>query len=79
VITHPPSYSQETYFYAPMRLPSVLLRHVDLEQRKRGEFGVSSGFIPQGPFAKFVDWPQCAAVMQREEMTVVSSSSGGVT
>jgi hypothetical protein len=33
----------------------------------------------RGPFATFVDWRQCAAVMQREAVTVMPSSSGGVT
>jgi hypothetical protein len=33
----------------------------------------------RGPFAKFVYWPQCAAVMQREAVTVTPSCSGGVT
>jgi hypothetical protein len=28
------------------------------------------------PFAKFVDWRQCAAVMQREAVTVVPSCGG---
>jgi len=31
----------------------------------------------QGPFKKFVDWWQCAAVMQREAVTVMPSCSGG--
>jgi hypothetical protein len=31
----------------------------------------------RGPFAKFVDWRQCAAVMQREAVTVMPSCSGG--
>jgi hypothetical protein len=29
------------------------------------------------PFEKFVDWRQCADVMQREAMTVIPSCSGG--
>jgi hypothetical protein len=33
-------------------------------------------FIP-GPFGRFVDWRQCAAVMQREAVTVMPSCSGG--
>jgi hypothetical protein len=33
--------------------------------------------IVQGPFAKFVDWRQYAAVMQREAVTVMPSCSGG--
>jgi hypothetical protein len=28
-----------------------------------------------GPFEKFVDWRQCAAVMQRKSVTVISSCS----
>jgi len=32
--------------------------------------------ILRGPFAKFVDWRQCAAVMQREVATVMLSCSG---
>jgi hypothetical protein len=32
----------------------------------------------RGPFEKFVDWWQCAAVMQKETMTVMPSFSGGV-
>jgi hypothetical protein len=31
-----------------------------------------------GPFEKFVYWRQCAAVMQREAVTVRPSCSGGV-
>jgi hypothetical protein len=31
----------------------------------------------RGPFEKFVDWRQCAAVMQREVVTVLPSCSGG--
>jgi hypothetical protein len=30
-----------------------------------------------GPFEKFVDWRQCAALMQREAVTVMPSCSGG--
>jgi hypothetical protein len=29
------------------------------------------------PFEKFVDWRQCAAVMQKEAVTVMPSCSGG--
>jgi hypothetical protein len=32
--------------------------------------------VPE-PFEKFVDWRQCAAVMQREAVTVMPSCSGG--
>jgi hypothetical protein len=41
---------------------------------------VSTIFIVRvrGPFEKFVDWWQCAAVMQREAVTVMASCSGGV-
>jgi hypothetical protein len=31
----------------------------------------------RGPFEKFVDWRQCAAVMQSEAVTVMQSCSGG--
>jgi hypothetical protein len=31
----------------------------------------------RGQFEKFVDWRQCAAVMQKEAVTVVPSCSGG--
>jgi len=31
----------------------------------------------RGPFEKFVDWKQCAAVMQMEAGTVMSICSGG--
>jgi hypothetical protein len=31
----------------------------------------------RGRFEKFVDWRQCAAVMQREAVTVMPSYSGG--
>jgi hypothetical protein len=30
-----------------------------------------------GPFEKFVDWRQCAAVIQGEAVTVIPSCSGG--
>jgi hypothetical protein len=31
----------------------------------------------RGPFEKFVDWQHCAAVIQTEAVTVMSSCSGG--
>jgi hypothetical protein len=31
----------------------------------------------RGPFEKFVDWRQCAAVIQREAVTVMPSYRGG--
>jgi hypothetical protein len=31
----------------------------------------------RGPFGKFVDWRQCATVMQTEAVTVMPSCSGG--
>jgi hypothetical protein len=31
----------------------------------------------RGPCAKFVDWRQCAAVMQRKMVTLMPSYSGG--
>jgi hypothetical protein len=34
-------------------------------------------YVIQGPLAKFVDWQQCAAAMQREAVTVMPSCSGG--
>jgi hypothetical protein len=30
----------------------------------------------RGPFEKFVEWRQCAAVMQREAVTVMQSCCG---
>jgi hypothetical protein len=33
--------------------------------------------IKVGPSEKIMDWRQCAAVMQRVEMTVLPSCSGG--
>jgi hypothetical protein len=33
--------------------------------------------VNRGPFEKFVDLRQCAAVMQREAVTVMPSCSGG--
>jgi hypothetical protein len=32
--------------------------------------------VVRGPFEKLVDWRQCAAVMQREEVAVMPSCSG---
>jgi hypothetical protein len=31
----------------------------------------------RGPFERFVDWRQCAAVMLREAVTIMPSCSGG--
>jgi hypothetical protein len=31
----------------------------------------------QGPFEKFVDWQQCASVLQSELVTVMASCRGG--
>jgi hypothetical protein len=39
---------------------------------------ISLCIIIRGPFEKFVDWRQCATVMQRETVTVIPSCSGGV-
>jgi hypothetical protein len=33
--------------------------------------------VIRGPFAKFVDWRQCAAVIQRKAIIVMPSFSGG--
>jgi hypothetical protein len=33
--------------------------------------------IIRGPFERFVDWRQCAAVMRREAVTGMPSCSGG--
>jgi hypothetical protein len=33
--------------------------------------------VLRGPFEKFVDWRQCAAVMQREAVTVMPSCGDG--
>jgi len=30
----------------------------------------------RGPFEKFLDWRQCAAVMHRQAMTIMPSCSG---
>jgi hypothetical protein len=35
------------------------------------------GVYIRGSFVKFVDWRQCAAVMKREEVSVMPSCSGG--
>jgi len=32
----------------------------------------------QGPFEKYLDWGQCATVMQKEMVTVMPSCSGGM-
>jgi hypothetical protein len=34
------------------------------------------GYDIRRPFEKFVDWRQCAAVMQRETVTVMPSCGG---
>jgi hypothetical protein len=31
---------------------------------------------PRGPFEKFVDWWQCAVIMQRKAVTVMPNSNG---
>jgi hypothetical protein len=38
---------------------------------------IFSNDLLRWPFEKFVDWRQCAAVMQREALTVMPSCSGG--
>jgi hypothetical protein len=40
-------------------------------------FITSLDFIIRGPFAKFVVWRQCAAVIQGEVETVIQSCNGG--
>jgi hypothetical protein len=49
----------------------------DLKGRDHLEVLGSDGKIIRGLFEKFVDWRQCAAVMQREAVTVMPSCSGG--
>jgi hypothetical protein len=39
---------------------------------------VLTGILIRGPFEKFVDRRQCAAVMQREAVIFIQSCSGGV-
>jgi hypothetical protein len=34
-------------------------------------------FVLRGSFEKFVDWQQCAAVMQWEAVTLMPSCNGG--
>jgi hypothetical protein len=41
-------------------------------------FTLERAEVIRGPFEKFVDWWQCAAVMQREAVTVMPNCSGGV-
>jgi hypothetical protein len=38
---------------------------------------ISFYILVGGPFEKFVDWRQCATVMQRETVTVMTSCNGG--
>jgi hypothetical protein len=33
--------------------------------------------VIRGPFEKFVDWQQCAAITQREAVTVMPNCNGG--
>jgi hypothetical protein len=40
-------------------------------------FSRNSSPLTRGPFEKFVNWRQCAAVMQREAVTVMPSCSCG--
>jgi hypothetical protein len=60
----------------------VLIKITMFTEFKKNESPNSFKFISQkeiirGPFAKFVEWRQCAAVMQREPATVMLSCSGG--
>jgi hypothetical protein len=41
------------------------------------DLSVDGRIILRGQFENFVDWRQCVAVMQREEVTVMASCSGG--
>jgi hypothetical protein len=47
----------------------------ELNQRIEGIDNVSKNV--REPFANFVDWRQCTAVMQKEAVTVMSIYSGG--
>jgi hypothetical protein len=40
-------------------------------------YHIISYIISCGPFEKFVDWWRCAAVMQREAVTIIPRISGG--
>jgi hypothetical protein len=57
--------------------PPVRLHGVVLSYRENFMFTFYEPNDIRGPFAKFVDWWQCAAVMQRETVTVTPSCSGG--
>jgi hypothetical protein len=45
--------------------------------RCKGTQKIKGYFNIRGPFVKFVDWRQCAAVMRREAVTSMPSCSGG--
>jgi hypothetical protein len=50
----------------------------ELVFRKKDYIVLPCNFVLiRGPYEKFVDWRQCAAVMQREAVTVRPSCSGG--
>jgi len=65
--------------------PQGLARY-PCNQHINGEYQIAPSFVTtarislpwklRGPFENFVDWRQCAAVMQREEVTVMPSCSG---
>jgi hypothetical protein len=59
----------------PTQLPDMWASHLQLVPRLRMP-GVLSRILRK-PFEKFVDWRQCAAVMQREAVIVMPSCGGG--
>jgi hypothetical protein len=65
-----------------MRGPITPLPHTPSWRGDRLEISQGNPYLTlhtyiRGPFEKFVDWRQCAAVIQRETVTVMPSCSGG--
>jgi hypothetical protein len=52
----------------------MMMPHINIRKGRQANF---KGIYSRRPFEKFVDWRQCAAVMQKEAVTVMPSCSGG--
>jgi hypothetical protein len=50
----------------------AMIRMMNREQKQE-----SRSTYLRGPFEKYMNWRQCAAVMQREAMTVMPNCSSG--
>jgi hypothetical protein len=53
------------------------MKNMYVYRNRPDDISCEHSFYVQGPFARFMDWRQCAAVMQKEAVTVMPNCNGG--